>query len=566
MLWAHALSAHAASLYTTINSNATVQQFDIGTGGLLASKSPPTVSTGAAPDGITINQTGTSLYNPGGGSVSQFDVGAGGLLAAKSPPSVVSGGGARIGISPDGGSLYVPNGTTVGQFDVGAGGLLTPKAPATVAAGSTPLAVAVSPDGKSAYVANTGSNSISQYDIGASGALTPKSTPTVATGATPVWISISPDGKSVYTPSYGVGNTTVSQFDVGAGGLLTPKSTPTVTVGASPAGIAFSPDGKSAYVGLNGAAAVAQLDVAANGALSLKSPATVAAGAGPTGVIVTPDGKNVYVDNFGGGSPTNNTISQFTVGTGGALSPKSPATVTTAANGPFWLAVTPDQGPKASFTAATSTVKSATIFDASASSDADGSIVQFDWDFGDGTSRANGGAKPAHAYTKTGTFTVRLTVTDDAGCSTQFVFTGQQALCNGGAAATTTRTVVIGSFGGVSIRSRSVTVRRGIAHVMLGCASNTFGSCKGRLSMRTLGKVAVPSRKKRLALGSKSFTIAPGKSKRVALKVSKAGRKVLAQTKRLRTRASVNAHDAAKVRKKTSAKVTLKLAKQRKRR
>jgi hypothetical protein len=84
--------------------------------------------------------------------------------------------------------------------------------------------------------------------------------------------------------------------------------------------------------------------------------------------------------------------------------------------------------------------------------------------------------------------------------------------------------------------------------------------------VRTLGKVAVPSRKKRLALGSKSFTIGPGKSKRVAVKVSKAGRKVLAQTKRLRTRASVNAHDAANVSKKASAKVTLKLAKQRKRR
>jgi DNA-binding beta-propeller fold protein YncE len=564
MLWAHALSAHAASVYTTINSNATVQQYDIGTGGLLAAKSPPTVPAGTAPDGITINQTGTSLYNPGGGSVFQFDVGAGGLLTAKSPASVASGGGARIGISPNGDSLYAPNGTNVAQFDVGAGGLLTPKSPATVAAGSTPLAVAVSPDGKSAYVANTGGNNISQYDIGANGALAPKSTPTVATGASPVWISISSDGKSVYTADYG--GTTVSQFDVGAGGLLTPKSTPTVTVGASPAGIASSPDGKSVYVGLNGAAAVAQLDVAANGALSSKSPATVAAGTGPTGVIVTPDGKNVYVDNFGGGSPTNNTISQFTVGAGGVLSPKSPATVTTAANGPFWLAVSPDQGPKASFKAATSTVKSATIFDASASSDADGSIVQFDWDFGDGTSRANGGAKPAHVYTKTGTFTVRLTVTDEAGCSTQFVFTGQQALCNGGAAATTTRAVVVGSFGGVSIRSKSVTVRRGFARITLACVSSAFGSGKGRLSLRTLGKVAVPSRKKRLALGSKSFTIAPGKSKRLAVRLSKTGRKALARTKRLRTRASVNAHDAANVSKKTSAKVTLKLAKKRKRR
>jgi len=49
-------------------------------------------------------------------------------------------------------------------------------------------------------------------------------------------------------------------------------------------------------------------------------------------------------------------------------------------------------------------------FDASGSSD-DGSIVSYDWDFGDGITGS--GANPAHTYVSEGVFTVTLTVTDN---------------------------------------------------------------------------------------------------------------------------------------------------------
>jgi len=49
--------------------------------------------------------------------------------------------------------------------------------------------------------------------------------------------------------------------------------------------------------------------------------------------------------------------------------------------------------------------------DGSASSDSDGTIGEYAWDFGDGTSGA--GIKPVHAYTKAGTYTIKLTVKDD---------------------------------------------------------------------------------------------------------------------------------------------------------
>jgi len=52
-------------------------------------------------------------------------------------------------------------------------------------------------------------------------------------------------------------------------------------------------------------------------------------------------------------------------------------------------------------------------FDASISSDADGKIVRYDWDFGDGTAIADGPAKLSHTYAKPGSYIASLKVTDN---------------------------------------------------------------------------------------------------------------------------------------------------------
>jgi len=53
-------------------------------------------------------------------------------------------------------------------------------------------------------------------------------------------------------------------------------------------------------------------------------------------------------------------------------------------------------------------------FDGSASFDADGTIVLFEWDFGDGSSTATG-QSPSHKFETDGSFNVLLTVTDNFG-------------------------------------------------------------------------------------------------------------------------------------------------------
>lgn len=55
------------------------------------------------------------------------------------------------------------------------------------------------------------------------------------------------------------------------------------------------------------------------------------------------------------------------------------------------------------------------LFDASASTDPDGSIVSYLWTFGDGQSDT--GVNPAHTYAADGTYAISLTVTDDQGAT-----------------------------------------------------------------------------------------------------------------------------------------------------
>ncbi len=61
----------------------------------------------------------------------------------------------------------------------------------------------------------------------------------------------------------------------------------------------------------------------------------------------------------------------------------------------------------------TATARAVVTLDGSGSRDPDGSIVSYEWDFGDGTKGA--GKTASHIYSEPGVYTLRLTVTDNSG-------------------------------------------------------------------------------------------------------------------------------------------------------
>ncbi|UWR11607.1 PKD domain-containing protein [Sulfitobacter mediterraneus] len=70
----------------------------------------------------------------------------------------------------------------------------------------------------------------------------------------------------------------------------------------------------------------------------------------------------------------------------------------------------------------------AVIFDAGASKDADGVIINYAWDFGDGNTSE--GLRPAHRFAEAGTYRVALTVTDDAGVGNSRVTREHEVVVN----------------------------------------------------------------------------------------------------------------------------------------
>lgn len=351
-------------LYVANLRSGTVSQFGLDEVGALSPLVPPTVAAGDFPNKLAVSPDGQSVYVVMRNEVAQYDVGDDGLLSPKDSPTVATGGSpVTVAVSPDSRSAYVTNfgsvttGGTISQYNVGPGGALFPKRVATVAleptnpTSQTAVAVAISPDGQSAYVTSSpaaspsATGAVYQFDVERGGLLSPKDPPKVAAGVQPSQVVVHPDGKSAYVP--GPVNDTISQYDVGANGALSPKAAGLVGAGDTPADVAVSPDGRSAYVansgdpGLGGGS-VTQYDVGDDGALSAKRPEMASAGRNPAGVAVSPDGQSVYVTDFGSIGLGGGTLLQFDVGLRAALVAKDPPALTlTAGANAAGLAVSP---------------------------------------------------------------------------------------------------------------------------------------------------------------------------------------------------------------------------------
>jgi DNA-binding beta-propeller fold protein YncE len=287
----------------------------------------------------------------GTNEISQFASLGSGALRPLTPAYVASGEFPYdIAISPQGTSAYAVDNLSntagaVSQYTLNpATGKLTPKSPKTVAIAGVPSGIiAISPDGKNAYVPS--GKAISQYRISpATGKLTPMPPRKVAGAGSPIGIKVAPDGRYLYitsgtqclAPRGSKGSkcttsakaNTVSVFRISpATGVLSAKPVQIVATGQNPQMITIAPDGTSAYVTATSANTICQYSInPATGRLTPKSPAAVAGGGAPHDLAVAPDGKNLYVVNVSGATIAQYAISPAT----GALSARPVSTARTA--------------------------------------------------------------------------------------------------------------------------------------------------------------------------------------------------------------------------------------------
>lgn len=199
------------------------------------------------------------------------------------------------------------------------------------------------------------------------------------------------------TPShtYGVdGNFTVSLTVTDDAGATT-SSTTTASIGAVNQPPVSDPNGP--YSGTVGVALIF------DGSASTDSDGTIVSyawdfGDGNTGTGVTPS--HTYMMNG------NYTVSLTVTDDAGDSGTATTTTAIGLGNIP------PASNPNGPYSG---TVGNAVMFDGTASSDPDGNIVSYNWDFGDGN--VGSGQTPGHIYTTPGTYNVTLTVTDNAGAT-----------------------------------------------------------------------------------------------------------------------------------------------------
>ena len=170
-------------------------------------------------------------------------------------------------------------------------------------------------------------------------------------------------------------------------------------------------------------------------AVAANQPPTAAFSATPSS---TPGSLQVAVDGSNSADPDGMIVSYaWDFGDDhGATGATASHTYTSAGTYTITLVVTDDQGatgttthqvtvppaaanqpPTASFTATPSSTPGSlqVALDGTASSDSNGTVASYAWDFGDGGSAT--GATASHTYTSAGTYTITLTVTDDQGAT-----------------------------------------------------------------------------------------------------------------------------------------------------
>ena len=174
----------------------------------------------------------------------------------------------------------------------------TNKAGKAIKVGAGPFAIAITPDGKAAYVANIDSSTVTPIRT-----TTNKALKAIKVGIGPVAIAITPDGKTAYVANESSGTVTpINTSTNKAGGAI--------KVGTGPQAVAITPDGKTAYVVSGASGTVTPIRIATN-----KAGKAIKVGTNPTVIAITPDGKTAYIVNTGIGAVPGDTVTPIQTAT-----------------------------------------------------------------------------------------------------------------------------------------------------------------------------------------------------------------------------------------------------------
>lgn len=232
----------------------------------------PAEGTVTGPASVSVTLTADAAATAGVHSVL---VSGSGLLDRALPVQVTDGSGTPRALTAN------FSGASVSSIDLSTG------TTENIAVGANPGEVVVSADGRTAYVAGQGSNTVSVLDV-ARGTVTA----TVAVGRVPAGLALTPDGGTLWVANYTDG--TVQPVDTG-----TLEAGAPVRVGDGPENMAVTPDGRTLYVANIHDDTVSPVDLATGTAGS-----PIAVGPRPFNVVAAPDGKTVYVSNSGASTVT----------------------------------------------------------------------------------------------------------------------------------------------------------------------------------------------------------------------------------------------------------------------
>jgi YVTN family beta-propeller protein len=239
---------------------------------------------------------GTAYVIGSGGTVTPIDLATstpGKPIDLRWPPDAIV-------ITPDGRTAYITNGfpsRTLTPMDLTTN---TPGKPVQLS--SPPEAIAMAPDGKTAYAAiqtgtaTSGGGFSAVYDFVSIDLATYRLGKPVRLSGAPEAIAITPDGKTAYVAVYS--SNTVTPIDLAANRAgkpikLSGKPEAMGFMGV-PMAIAITPDGKTAYVSDGASGTVTPIDLATD---TPGKPITIGGKPGTDAIAITPDGTTAYVAN-----------------------------------------------------------------------------------------------------------------------------------------------------------------------------------------------------------------------------------------------------------------------------